>query len=141
MPISAVPIGVVGELFIGGVAVARGYLPRPALTAERFVPDPFSLQPGARPLSHGRPGAISSDGNIEVSGTSGPAGEATLAIASSWARSRLCSLSIPRSRATACSRLPDEQGELTPGCLFSWPGRIGQPVTGASTCVSASRNI
>lgn len=42
------PIGAVGELFIGGEGVARGYLDRPELTAERFVPDPFSGRPGAR---------------------------------------------------------------------------------------------
>nr|VFJ46172.1 MAG: amino acid adenylation domain-containing protein [Candidatus Kentron sp. DK] len=63
-----VPVGVDGELHIGGAGVARGYLNRPNLTAERFIPDPFSDNPGARLYRTGDLCRWLSDGNIEFLG-------------------------------------------------------------------------
>ena len=63
-----VPIRVAGELCIGGEGVARGYLNRPELTAERFVPDPFSRTPGARLYRTGDFARYRHDGNIEYLG-------------------------------------------------------------------------
>ena len=63
-----VPARVAGELCIGGEGVARGYLNRPELTAERFVPDPFSRRPGARLYRTGDFARYRHDGNIEYLG-------------------------------------------------------------------------
>jgi Condensation domain/AMP-binding enzyme/AMP-binding enzyme C-terminal domain/Phosphopantetheine attachment site len=63
-----VPIGVVGELYIGGAGVARGYLNRAELTAQRFVADRFSADPRARLYRTGDLGRWRADGNIEYLG-------------------------------------------------------------------------
>ncbi len=62
------PIGVPGELFIAGDGVARGYWNRPDLTAERFLPDPFSAAPGARMYRTGDLARYLGDGRIDFLG-------------------------------------------------------------------------
>ncbi|MBD2786610.1 AMP-binding protein, partial [Xenorhabdus sp. DI] len=57
-----VPLGVAGEIHIGGAGVARGYLNRPALTVERFLRDPFSAEPDARMYKTGDLGRWLPDG-------------------------------------------------------------------------------
>jgi natural product biosynthesis luciferase-like monooxygenase protein len=64
----AVPIGVSGEICIGGEGVARGYLRRPDLTAERFVPDPFSEVPGARMYRTGDRGMLNHQYRLQFLG-------------------------------------------------------------------------
>ncbi|UYK74852.1 amino acid adenylation domain-containing protein [Xanthomonas sacchari] len=63
-----VPIGAVGEIHIGGIGVSLGYLNRPELTAERFLPDPFSDQPDARMYRTGDLGRWRPDGTLEYHG-------------------------------------------------------------------------
>ena len=63
-----VPIGSPGELYIGGDGVARGYLGRPDLTAERFLPNPFNPEPGARMYRTGDLACFLPDGNIQYLG-------------------------------------------------------------------------
>jgi amino acid adenylation domain-containing protein len=63
-----VPITVAGELAIGGAGVSRGYLGAPSLTAERFVPDPFAQEPGARMYLTGDLGRFLPSGELEFIG-------------------------------------------------------------------------
>jgi amino acid adenylation domain-containing protein len=62
------PIGVVGEIYIGGDGVAQGYLNRPDLTQERFLPDPFGQEPGGRIYKTGDLGRWLPDGVVEFLG-------------------------------------------------------------------------
>jgi amino acid adenylation domain-containing protein len=66
--LAPVPLGAVGELCIGGLGVGRGYLGRPDLTADRFVPDPFATEPGARLYRSGDLARLRPDGRLESLG-------------------------------------------------------------------------
>ncbi len=63
-----VPVGAAGELHVGGTLLARGYFNRPELTAEKFIPDPFCDEPGARLYKTGDLARYRPDGNIEFLG-------------------------------------------------------------------------
>ncbi|NER93225.1 MAG: amino acid adenylation domain-containing protein [Symploca sp. SIO1B1] len=63
-----VPPGVIGELYIEGVALARGYKNRPAQSAEKFIPNPFSTEPGGRLYRTGDRARYQANGNIEFIG-------------------------------------------------------------------------
>jgi hypothetical protein len=62
------PVGVVGQLYLGGECVGRGYVRQPALTAERFIPHPYSREGGARLYRTGDEGRYRADGNLEYVG-------------------------------------------------------------------------
>ena len=66
--LNPVPIGVPGQIHVGGDGLARGYLHNPELTRQKFIPDPFSRDPDARLYATGDRGRFLPDGNIEFLG-------------------------------------------------------------------------
>ncbi len=66
--LNPVPIGISGEIHVGGAGLARGYLHNPELTSQKFIPDPFVRNPEARLYSTGDRGRFLPDGNIEFLG-------------------------------------------------------------------------
>jgi amino acid adenylation domain-containing protein len=66
--LNPVPVGVAGQLFIAGIGLARGYLHRPDLSAEKFVPNPYAAQPGSRMYQSGDLVRYLPDGSIEYLG-------------------------------------------------------------------------
>ncbi|MGJ5093276.1 non-ribosomal peptide synthase/polyketide synthase [Bradyrhizobium oligotrophicum] len=68
--LNLVPAGAAGELYVGGFGLARGYLAKPGMTAERFVPDPFSTEEGARLYRTGDLARWDASGTIEYLGRS-----------------------------------------------------------------------
>ena len=66
--LDSVPIGAIGELFIGGASLAMGYFGDPRQTAERFIPNPFAQKPGERIYATGDLASWDEDGNIHFSG-------------------------------------------------------------------------
>ena len=65
-----VPPGAVGEAYVGGEGLARGYLGRPGLTAERFLPDPFAARPGGRLYRSGDLVRVKRNGELDYAGRS-----------------------------------------------------------------------
>ena len=72
-----VPLGATGELYIGGEGVTRGYLHRPDLTAERYLPNPFSAEARRTPVPHRRSGPLSARRSDRISGPRRSAGQST----------------------------------------------------------------
>ena len=101
--LAPVPIGVVGEIYIGGEGLARGYLNQPELTAEKFIYHSFNGEPARRLYKTGDLARYLPDGNIEFLGRIDNQVKIR-GFASSSERSKPCSLNTPTSNRRLCSQ-------------------------------------
>jgi len=133
-----VPVGAVGELYIGGACVAKGYLNRAELTAERFIPDPFSTEPGARLYRTGDLVRFFEDGNIELLGRA----DGQLKIRGfrlELAEVEAALVALPEVAQAVCSPQVDGSGQK--GLVAYVVPRGGQSVTEESVKEALSRTL
>ena len=106
-----VPAGVPGELHLGGAGLARGYLGRPDLTAERFRPAPVERRAGRPPVPHRRPRALDGRTASWSSWAASTTRSRSAASASSWARSRRRSRAHPAVREAVVLAREERPGD------------------------------
>ena len=125
------PVGIVGEICVGGAGVARGYINRPDLNAEKFVPHPCSLEQGARLYRTGDLGRLRADGAIELFGRRDTQvkirgmrielGEIEMALRSKWGQIQNCAVMVredePGDRRIVAYLACDEIGMPAPEAL------------------------
>ena len=129
-----VPVGVAGELWIGGIGVARGYLNQPELTAERFRPDPFLSDPQARIYDSGDLGRWMPDGTIDFSAAAiSRSRSAASASSSGEIEARLCDHSQVREAVVIARE--DQPGDKRLAA-YVVPGRRGRARSRGAACPS-----
>jgi len=125
--LTPVPSGEIGELFLGGACVGRGYLNRPELTEERFIADPFRNALGARMYRTGDLGRMLPDGNLEFLGRADHQVKINgVRVELAEIEAALCRHPDVKDAAVVARETPGGERQLL-ACMASWPGRRVAP--------------